>query len=209
MNLGSTSEPKLRDRLREATRAAILDAAEAVFATEGLETARVEDIAAKAGVAVGTVYNYFGDRRALRDALLESRRESLLARVDEVVDEAAEAPFRDALDAFIRTVLEHFEKHGAVFQLLLEEEIARYRPGTARRSTMRELVARAEKLCRRGVTDRVLRGDDAEIMPTMLMSQVRGAVRYAMRTHPPGPVAEHAPRIARFFLEGAALPKHR
>jgi len=59
---------RLRDRLREEANRAILTAAEEVFSEEGLG-ARMEQIAARAGVAVGTLYNHFQDRGALVNAL--------------------------------------------------------------------------------------------------------------------------------------------
>lgn len=49
---------------------AILDAALAVFDQAGFEAARVEDIAAAAGVAKGTVYLHFPSKVALLEALI-------------------------------------------------------------------------------------------------------------------------------------------
>ena len=91
MNLASSSEPrlKLRDRLRGATRDAILEAAAAVFSAGGATQARMEDIAASAGVAVGTVYNYFEDRTALVTALLDARRRDMFEALDAAVSPAS------------------------------------------------------------------------------------------------------------------------
>src|SRR5213075_2474646 len=88
MKAGSEPERKtqrLRDRLKEATSDAILTSAERVFAEQGLHTARMEDIAATAGVSVGTLYNYFADRGALFSALLELRRVEFIGRIDEAL----------------------------------------------------------------------------------------------------------------------------
>ena len=70
-------EPRLRERFREETRRALLAAAEQTLARDGLANARMETIAQAAGVAVGTVYNYFSDREQLISALLELRRSEL------------------------------------------------------------------------------------------------------------------------------------
>src|SRR5678815_1807406 len=64
----------LRSQLREAVRATILDAAEELIAAKGLHGAGLAQIAKRAGVAVGTLYNYFDDRDALVRALFETRR---------------------------------------------------------------------------------------------------------------------------------------
>ncbi len=54
----------------EATRAAILDAAQTLFATGGWARTTIAAIAAKAGVATETVYVHFGNKRAIVHALV-------------------------------------------------------------------------------------------------------------------------------------------
>ena len=52
----------------EARREAILDAALEEFAAKGYAGARMEDIARRAGVAKGTLYLHFGERRGCSTA---------------------------------------------------------------------------------------------------------------------------------------------
>src|SRR5207249_10400262 len=75
----------LRARLRGTIRHSILDAAEAIFSEHATSHGRMEQIAARAGVSVGTLYNHFVDRRDLVEALIESRRSALLLAVDEAL----------------------------------------------------------------------------------------------------------------------------
>src|SRR5258706_427856 len=65
----------LRSQMRETVRAAILDAAEELIAARGLHVATLAEIARRAGVAVGTLYNYFTDRDDLIRGLFETRRQ--------------------------------------------------------------------------------------------------------------------------------------
>jgi AcrR family transcriptional regulator len=70
----------VRPRLRadaERNRERILEAAGRLFAEHGLEVA-LEDIAAEAGVGVGTLYRRFGDREELIDALFEQRMDAVI-----------------------------------------------------------------------------------------------------------------------------------
>ncbi|MDX6197066.1 MAG: Bacterial regulatory protein tetR family, partial [Actinomycetota bacterium] len=53
----------LRQRQASATRLAILRAAQERFESNGYEAARIEDIAAAAGVAIPTVYKGFTNKR--------------------------------------------------------------------------------------------------------------------------------------------------
>lgn len=59
-------------------RAKILDAARAAFAEHGRD-AQMDDIAARAGVGVGTVYRHFPTKRSLAVAIVEQRFAMIIA----------------------------------------------------------------------------------------------------------------------------------
>src|SRR5213593_4894882 len=109
----------LRDRHKSATRDAILQAGAALRSTATTHV-RMEDIAARAGIGVGTLYNYFRDRTSLVEALLDGRRCALLDNLDTAL--AADTPFRDRLSAFVDTLAHHFETNRPLLSLLLEAE---------------------------------------------------------------------------------------
>jgi AcrR family transcriptional regulator len=75
----------------------VLQAAEEVFATEGLAVP-IDEIARRAGVGVGTVYRHFPTKQALFQAVVMVRLEALLERAREL----GEAP--DAGAALFRFV---------------------------------------------------------------------------------------------------------
>lgn len=74
--------------LKPAVRRLIVDKASIVFASEGYHRATVSMIAARAGVAVGTVYTYFPSKLHLLYAVY---RPWLEARMDEIAAKAAAA----------------------------------------------------------------------------------------------------------------------
>jgi AcrR family transcriptional regulator len=59
------------DERKEKKRLAILDAAGRVFAEKGYEHSSIRDIAEAAGVADGTIYNYYENKGDLMKALIE------------------------------------------------------------------------------------------------------------------------------------------
>jgi TetR/AcrR family transcriptional regulator len=67
------------------TRAAILAAAEHIFAEGGLEGARVDAIAAKAGVNKALLYYYFRGKEELYAAILESHMQEFHRRAFEIL----------------------------------------------------------------------------------------------------------------------------
>ncbi|GGK66910.1 TetR family transcriptional regulator [Sphaerisporangium melleum] len=88
-------------------RARILDAAAAVFAAHGA-SASTEQIAARAGVAIGTVFRHFPTKKDLLRAIVKDLMERLTAEVAEL---AADGDPATALFAFFdRMVREAGEK---------------------------------------------------------------------------------------------------
>lgn len=190
---------RLRDRLREETARAILAAAEEVFASEGLG-ARMERIAAQAGVAVGTLYNHFEDRKALVAALVRSRREALLSRVDDALAAASGAPTEAQLRAYLSAVEEHVRVHGPLLGVLMQ---AGEGPGDPRppKTLLDDLVRRANAIVDRGIAAGELRPDTARIFGLSLVGLARAVMLRTM--HGEGaPGAADA--VLDLFLRGAA-----
>jgi AcrR family transcriptional regulator len=68
---GDNAPRSLRARQAQATRALIVQAAGTVFEDNGYREARIEDIAAAAGVAYPTVYKAFSNKRSLLTAAVQ------------------------------------------------------------------------------------------------------------------------------------------
>src|SRR5438105_4207948 len=164
MNSRSPSDtelPRLKDRIRQATVEAILGAAEQVL-SQGLHSARMNDIAQRAGVAVGTLYNHFADRDAIVAALLDQRRLELLGRVDQVI-EAEGLPFAERLRLLFEVTSAFFVQHLPFYSVYVQCEVGKSN------HMLPEVYARMEKVVKRGIKERALRGDGAELFPALLM----------------------------------------
>ncbi|GAA5049291.1 TetR/AcrR family transcriptional regulator [Thermocatellispora tengchongensis] len=88
---------------KTARRQQILDAAVRVFARRGFAASRIEDVAAEAGIAKGSVYMYFGSR----EEILRAAFEALASAMDRLLEGALSGtgPALARLDALIRDVL--------------------------------------------------------------------------------------------------------
>jgi AcrR family transcriptional regulator len=140
MNLNSSrgrrAHPtKLKARLREVTVTAILDAAEQVLRDRGPD-APMELIASRAGVAVGTLYNHFTDRRALVQALFVRHREAVGVELEAAIAATDGQPIRARLLALVQTM----HAGWARLQLLLRE--ADRTPDARHRRAVRERMQR-------------------------------------------------------------------
>jgi TetR/AcrR family fatty acid metabolism transcriptional regulator len=89
----------IQEQLIAARRNQILDAAAQVFADKGFHPTTIKDIARQAGIADGTIYNYFENKTAL---LL-----GILGRMQETVMQEAKLPLTDIIDlrSFLQTYL--------------------------------------------------------------------------------------------------------
>src|SRR6266545_704720 len=96
-----------RPRDADNTREMLLHAATAAFAEDGFAGARVDDIAARAGVNKALIYTYYRDKEGLYRAVLSSR----LAPPASSLAVRAESDARQRLEDVVR-------RH---FRLLLED----------------------------------------------------------------------------------------
>lgn len=86
-------------------RAAILTAARELFLADGFDRSSVDAVAARAEVSKRTVYDYFGDKRTLLRAVVDSVGDALVTTVRRTLDETLTdrteaAELEDALVAF-------------------------------------------------------------------------------------------------------------
>jgi TetR/AcrR family transcriptional regulator len=111
------TKPRRRDPV--ATRKKLLTAARHEFARSGLAGARVDEIAARAGVNKQLVYHYFGDKDALYLAVLEWVYEEIRAKEREL--NLAGLPPAQAIRKLIESSFDHLADHPDFIVLLNDE----------------------------------------------------------------------------------------
>jgi TetR/AcrR family transcriptional regulator len=109
--------PQRRDPA--ATRKKLLTAARREFASSGLAGARVDEIAARAGVNKQLVYHYFGDKDALYLAVLEWVYEEIRAQERKLNLEGL--PPEQAIKKLIESSFDHLAAHPDFIVLLNDE----------------------------------------------------------------------------------------
>jgi len=117
----------MRARAREAASTVILEAAEAVASQRGLEATSTAAIAERAGVAVGTLYNYFPDRDALIAALFKVRRDELVPRLVAAATDTKHLPFEQRLRTYIRAVARVFDAFRPFCRVAISAEMSKVR----------------------------------------------------------------------------------
>ena len=189
---------RLKERLREVTSDAILTATQEVVLAEGLD-APMEHIAARAGVAVGTLYNHFKDRKALVAALLERHREQLREDVRAAEQAHLEAPVREQLVAMLAAMNAAWSK---IFLVMKQGEKV---PDTKKRAEVRtRFQAIFAGVLERGRKAGLLAADPEGVQPLALQGLLQ-AFFAAAADDPRKPAPEKlAERVVELFLHGAA-----
>jgi len=104
---------KERERLEH--RRAVLDAAEEVFAQKGFHNATVQEIAAGAEFAVGTLYNMFEGKTAIYRELILMRARDYAQRVSQRLAQLDDPVQK--VRALVKLKLEFFQDHQQFFRI--------------------------------------------------------------------------------------------
>jgi AcrR family transcriptional regulator len=121
----------------EATRKALLEAARKVFARDGFEAARIEDIAAEAGRSRGAFYANFANKEA---AIFALRDQAMAEYETEMLRLQAEAvPAEKQLEHFERWIAKRIPDTGQILVQLEFKQFAARHPELRRKLLMEHL----------------------------------------------------------------------
>lgn len=100
---------------------AIIEAAARVFVDVGVEQSTTVQIAVRAGVSVGSLYQYFPNKHALLVALYDRESERLEAVLQQMLIEIGFEDTTTLIRAYVSRTLEVFETNADLYRLLLDE----------------------------------------------------------------------------------------
>ncbi len=177
-----------------------MDAAEIVISERGITGASISEIAAAAGVAVGTVYNHFADRDALVRALFRERR-APIAPMIRAAAEVHAGSFEAELRRFVRRVLEILEQHARFVRIAFEAAAARSRdPSSRATSVLVELRKAVEVVVARGFP-RALDARFSAALAPILVGAIRAVVLEELAGA--GQFLRHADVLVDIVLDGS------
>src|ERR687890_2191555 len=160
----------------ERNRRRIVDAAKSLFAGRGVEVS-VEDIAAAAGVGIGTFYRRFPDRESLIEAVFATKLERATQSARELLE--IEDPW-DAFRAFVMTVARMHARDRGLNDVLLSSDLVRERVA-AFRETIQPL---AGQLIERAKAAGALR-EDVTLFDIAMIYQAVAAIAEITRDFSP------------------------
>jgi AcrR family transcriptional regulator len=204
--------PARREPDRDAQRSRIVDAALALFGSRGFDAVTMAEVAEQAGVARATVFNHFGSKRALVEAIIEGVLDYWAGMLERALaDEKTSTP------TLVRALFDHMgsgieQFHGfyrGVFREIVKLQLGLEEGGEAARARGRALE-RLERLLARGQARGELSG---AIGPADLAcafdSLANGTITHWLYDDTSGSLRERMGRAAEVFLGRVAASGDR
>lgn len=187
---------------REARRRSILQAAIETFAQQGFAASRTRDIAARAGVAEGTIYLYFDSKDELLLTAFREMVNEFAASLDRLLEDPR--PFVERLTDFVASQFVRIEADPALATVLLFE--SRQSPkfyGGAVREVLRTYASAVEQLISSGVARAEVREDlDVPLARRMLIGALEEVELNWLLSDRSRALTPLAPRVATTFVAG-------
>ena len=122
----STRQPSVWRRHPQQKRSAntvqsILIAAEELFAAKGYHDTTSEDIVRRAGVGIGSLYDYFPNKTSIALALLESRSSAIADEARRIFVEQGIEPIEVSLPRVIRRIFHSYSANREIFITLVND----------------------------------------------------------------------------------------
>jgi AcrR family transcriptional regulator len=190
----------VRAKVREAVSEAILEAAEGVALENGLEAASAAAIAARAGVAVGTLYNYFPDRDGILAALFKSRRAEIVPAIEAAAVAGAGLAFEERLRAFVRRLLELFEAHHRFLRLSVLADNEGTRIKGRDKTLMTQVLHHIEQIMRDGASRKLFPASRVPAYARIVQGSLKALILW--RVAEGGSLTQDADLAVDFFLRG-------
>lgn len=186
----------MKERVRETIRQAILEAVEEVAGEHGIENTSTAAIAERAGVAVGTLYNYFADRDELLAAWLRMRRGEIIPRLVEAARSSSTLPFEQRLRTYLHDVMSVLDGQRRFIRILASLDHEGFKKRDRQQGVMVVLLEGFRDILR------PVSPNHCEQLAHMLVGAARAIVR--LRGETDQSMAADAELIADVFVRGIA-----
>lgn len=193
----------MKEDKRELIRAAAIQ----VFSEKGYHEARADEIAQAAGVAVGTIYNYFENKEDILFDIFATEFAERRRFYEEL--RASGLPVLEQIQRILEEHFSRLNKRRALLQVLLRE---RFEPGKELKTKLselyREMVGYVEELVRQGIEEGWLRQCNPKIIAHAIFGTVESVIGCGMiySEREAAGIFREAPReLAEFIWKGIGL----
>ncbi len=196
-----------RERIRKIQTEAILQAAEEVFAAKGYHNAKMEDIAARAEFAAGSLYNYFKCKEDIFTAIFVRKMDMLYDRILAALE--AQEAYLAMLQRLFAVYVNFMDENRDFFRLFVSFQAGPHLagPGPAgkawqeRYERFRSLI---EGLFAIGIEEGLFREFEPRIVAETVMAATNAAMVHWLRNDPQTRFSRRFPELLDLLFFGVA-----
>ncbi|HLJ74022.1 MAG TPA: TetR/AcrR family transcriptional regulator [Thermoanaerobaculia bacterium] len=192
------------DVVEEFRKQSICDAAMRVVGRKGLHNVTVQDIAAEAGVAKGTIYLYFDSREAIIAYAKELAMEELRGKLAAACDSCH--TFREKLERRVRTQLEHFDENRDFFRMYLAISEPSGEKRLRKEPSYCAFIEQLESILREAMKSGEVRRFPLNRLAEAMTSVVRDITLNRIIEKDPPPIDDDVAFAVDFLLRGIGQP---
>ncbi len=170
----TTNQAEKKDLIRQA--------AIRTFSHKGFHNSRAEEIAREAGIAVGTIYNYFTSKEDILLSIFKTEFEQRIEVFRSLLTSSLSLP--EKIGQILQDHFSRLSEQGDLAALLIQE---RFNPEEGFRTKLlglyKDMIAQIEKLLQEGIEKRWVRRCHPRIIAYALLGVVESLSVYAL-TYP-------------------------
>lgn len=148
-----------------------MDAAQALFLSQGVDATTISDIVAAADVAKGTFYTYFASRTEILQALAQRYTQRFMQDVDRAVQQYPASDGVARLRAWIRANIELYVRTHALHDVVYANHHHHQRGNAERNAIQQQLLA----ILVAGITDGLWQLPAPQVTASLIYAGVHGA----------------------------------
>lgn len=183
MNTQLSPRKAPRQSRSQATVTAILDATARILVERGYAAASTNAVAERAGVSVGSLYQYFPNKEALVSALHTRHGEQMMEVIQRALTKAMDATLEDALSGLIEATVEA-HRVDADLHRVLEEQHGDKDVDTMHQEYIDVMEDRVVALLARHRAE--ITAPDLKLAAFMLMNAAHGLIHAVVLQRPKG-----------------------
>ncbi len=184
----------------DAMREGILQAALDVLRSDGFEHLTIEKVAEAAGIAKGSVYNYFRNKQELVTQVFERSIEPAIEAGGHIIASSMEAV--EKLEAMLRLWFSHFSKHRGLFDFLFRDPHVRELCFTSQRSKNTLAIDRFRSIFEQGIAEGSFREFNAVSAAEMAVGAVQFCIERQLESGEQRPIETSIRELMDLILWG-------
>ncbi len=192
---------RLLEQRKRFTKNAIYDAAIGILTHEGFDAMTMERVAEVAGVAKGSVYNYFPNKQELARFVFTNTIDPLAETIEGIANR--DLPALEKLRQILRTWFQYVNEHRGVVNMLFNDHAFQKLLKMVDPPPRNKPIGRFDAIIRQGIEEGVFRAVDAREYARLLFVVVCETCDEHVARQETWGIEDSVDLVMDFFLHGA------